>query len=603
MKRIVSIIALALLLVGIDSASAQSRTSYFMEGSYFRTELNPALVPTRGYLIVPGVSATAASINSNFLSVDNFYYKRDGGVVTALHSSVSADEYLSKLPSVGKETVDARVALFGVGFYAKKMFWSFGIDTRASMDAAMSMDLFKAVKTLGNGTYDLSATACEFNTYADIYLGTSFRVHENVSLGIKAKFLVGIATLDMSLNEGAIRVAPDEVKAYMGGTWRANGAIIDEDAKRQSGARALLSGMLLFDPAYIFKNIKNYGFAIDLGTEVRLLDDHLKLSLAVTDLGFIKWDGKNRVGGYIGGHFGFNGINLETSEMETDSDFNFNVDEVPNSNSYTTMLNCSVNAGLEYNFLGNHMAVGLLSHNRFCKTMFYSDITASLNLRPTNWLSATISHTFLNHNRLGVFGFALNIHPAVVNMFVGVDFIDTRWVNSSDADPILGIKINAVPRYQSSFNIYMGIGFNFGRPEHLRKSKKVKKEDDAMVVAAPYASALATITPERVAVEMPLQEAPCTEVVEIVVETEPEVEPEAVIEAVAEVEPEVMVEVEPEIAVEPKVKTEVDTEEVTEVEPEAVTEVEANSETEATVVAEAEIEVEVEAEIEVESAA
>ena len=598
MKRIVSIIALALLLVGIDSASAQSRTSYFMEGSYFRTELNPALVPTRGYLIVPGVSATAASINSNFLSIDNFFYKRDGGVVTALHSSVSADEYLSKLPSVGKETVDARVALFGVGFYAKKMFWSFGIDTRASMDAAMSMDLFKAVKTLGNGTYDLSATACEFNTYADIYLGTSFRVHENVSLGIKAKFLVGIATLDMSLNEGAIRVAPDEVKAYMGGTWRANGAIIDEDAKTQSGARALLSDMLLFDPVYIFKNIKTYGFAIDLGTEVRLLDDHLKLSLAVTDLGFIKWDGKNRVGGYIGGHFGFNGVNLETSKMETDSDFNFNVDEVPNSNGYTTMLNCSVNAGVEYNFLGNHMAVGLLSHNRFCKTMFYSDITASLNLRPTNWLSATLSHTFLNHNRLGVFGFALNIHPAVVNMFVGVDFIDTRWVNSSDADPIFGIKINAVPRYQSSFNIYMGIGFNFGRPEHLRKSKKMKKEDDAMVVAAPYESALATIAPERAAVVMPLQEeTPYTEVVESIVEVEPEVmveveteiavetevEPETVIETVAEVEPEVMGEVEPETVIE------------------TVTEVEANSETEVAVEAAAEIEVE--AEMEIESAA
>ena len=183
-------------------------------------------------------------------------------------------------------------------------------------------------------------------------------------------------------------------------------------------------------------------------------------------------------------------------------------------------------------------------------------------------------------------------------MFVGVDFIDTRWVNSSDADPILGIKINAVPRYQSSFNIYMGIGFNFGRPEHLRKSKKMKKGDDAMVVAAPYESALATIAPERAAVVMPLQEeAPYTEVVESVVEVEPEsvveveteigveteVESEIVIETVAEVEPEVMGEVESETLIE------------------TVTEVEANSETEVAV--EAATEIEVEAEMEIESAA
>ena len=163
-------------------------------------------------------------------------------------------------------------------------------------------------------------------------------------------------------------------------------------------------------------------------------------------------------------------------------------------------------------------------------------------------------------------------------MFVGVDFIDTRWVNSSDADPILGIKINAVPRYQSSFNIYMGIGFNFGRPEHLRKSKKMKKGDDAMVVAAPYESALATIAPERAAVVMPLQEeAPYTEVVESVVE----------------VEPESVVEVETEIGVE----TEVESETLIE----TVTEVEANSETEVAV--EAATEIEVEAEMEIESAA
>ena len=51
MKKIIILLVTA-TLVAIN-ASAQLRTSYFMEGSYFRNELNPALAPTRGYIAIP----------------------------------------------------------------------------------------------------------------------------------------------------------------------------------------------------------------------------------------------------------------------------------------------------------------------------------------------------------------------------------------------------------------------------------------------------------------------------------------------------------------------------------------------------------------------
>ena len=460
MKRFSLLLVVIITMIGIGSASAQSRNSYFMEGSYFRNDMNPALAPTRGYLALPGMSGVGVNMSSNFLSIDNYLYQRDGQLVTALHSSVAADEFLGKLPSVGKLAVDSKVNILGVGFYSKKTFWTFGINANVSADMAMSMDAFKALKTLGNGTYDLGNTALEANSYLDAYLGTSFRVHENVNVGIKAKFLVGVATLDAQFSQMSANVGDDGVSANMNGTFRANGILFDN---RKMEKVTDFAGMLNTDVGYMLNNVKNFGFAVDLGVEARFLDDHLKISAAITDLGMIKWKlGTTNAMGNISGDAYFNGVNIETSE--TDADFGFDVLSTPESGDYTTRLNFSVNAGVEYNILNNHIAFGVLSHTKFCSTMTYTELTASVNFRPTNWLSASVSHTFLNENRPGVFGFALNIHPSVINIYAGVDYIDTQWVKGPKVQDV-SIPL---PRYAKSVNAYVGVGFNFGRPKFMK---------------------------------------------------------------------------------------------------------------------------------------
>ncbi len=471
MKKITLIIAAALMLVGLHSASAQSRNSYFMEGSYFRNDLNPALVPTRGYVAMPLMSGLGLNATNNFLSIDNFFYQRDGELVTALHGSVSTDEFLSKLPKQGKLTTDLKTNLFSVGFYVKKSFWNFGVNANVSADAAMSMDIFKAVKTLGNGVYDLGNTAIEATAFMDAFVGSSFRVHRNINVGVKAKLLVGVASLDGQFSKLQANVTPEAVDAAMQGTWRANGIFVD-NSQVKGGSELPISEVMRTDLSYMLNNFNNFGFAIDLGAELRLLDDHLKVSAAITDLGFIKWSGKTQISGRLDGKFNFAGMNLETSEMDTESDFNFMVDEGATSKGYTTMLNFAVNAGVEYNILKNRIAFGLLSHTKFCRSMIYSELTASVNFRPLNWITATFSHTFLNHNRLGILGFALNIHPRVINIYAGLDFIDTSWVKG----PTIGGVQPPLPRYQKSLNAYVGVGFNFGRPKFMRTEKAKKRE-------------------------------------------------------------------------------------------------------------------------------
>ena len=201
MKKIAIFLVAAFALLGVNTANAQSRTSYFMEGSYFRTEFNPALTPTRGYVMIPGLSGVNLNVGTNFLSLDNFVFERDGQLVTALHQSVSADDFLNKLPDTLTATGNMNVNLLGVGLYTKKMFWSFGANLRCDNNVAISKDIFRVVKTFGNGVYDLGSTSMSANEYVEVYAGTSFPLFDWMTVGARAKFLIGLANLSAEFDK------------------------------------------------------------------------------------------------------------------------------------------------------------------------------------------------------------------------------------------------------------------------------------------------------------------------------------------------------------------------------------------------------------------
>jgi hypothetical protein len=86
------------------------------------------------------------------------------------------------------------------------------------------------------------------------------------------------------------------------------------------------------------------------------------------------------------------------------------------------------------------------------------------------WLSTSFSHTFFNGNQPGVFGWALNIHPTGFNLFLGADFIDTRFAVYNNSIPI--------PKMMTSANIYVGLGFNLGKAKYMKSMQggKVTKK-------------------------------------------------------------------------------------------------------------------------------
>ena len=450
---------------GVATASAQMRTAYFMEGSYFRTDMNAALAPTRGYIKIPAIGGLGVDFGNNYFSVNNLFYKKDGGIYTFMHNGVSPDEFLGKLGNKGKLSVNLNTSILGFGAHTKKLFWSFGLNLRSNTEITLSKDMFAALKNLSNGYYDLGDTHISNREYIEAALGFAIPIKDFMTFGFRAKGLVGIADLSMKMDKMYLDINENNVRAELMGVIRGNCPMFVPNYA--VGSEFSVDGIMQQDIMQALKNIKSWGLGLDFGFEFRFLDDHLKVSVGVNDLGFIKWYGNTTINAEGNAHFTYEGFNLTTNEAKMDGGFSAVMAQP--EGSYTTRLSCSLNGGVEYNILNNWIAFGVLSHTEFCQNFTRTELTASVNFRIMRWLSTSFSHTFLNGNQPGVLGWALNIHPTGFNLFLGADFIDTRFAVYNQKIP--------VPKMMTSANVYVGVGFNLGKAKYMKSMQKTSKKD------------------------------------------------------------------------------------------------------------------------------
>ena len=467
------IVIIAAILGGIATSSAQMRTSYFMEGSYFRTDMNAALAPTRGYIKVPFAGGLGVDFGNNYFSVNNLFYKRDGGLYTFMSNKVSADEFLGRLEDKGKLSMNLNTSIVGFGAHTKKLFWSVGINLRSNTEITLSKDMFAALKNLSNGVYNLGDTHISSREYIEAAIGVAIPIKEFMTFGFRVKGLVGMADLSMKMDKMYLDINENIVKAEMLGGIQANLPILRSDYPAGAiGENLAIEDLMYENPLEGLAAFKNWGLGLDLGFEFRLLDDHLKISVGANDLGFIKWGGHNTVNAEGKANFSYEGFDLATSEAKLGTGFEANM--VASKGSYTTRLSGSLNGGIEYNFLNNWIALGVLSHTEFCQNFTRTELTASVNFRIGRWLSTSVSHTFLNGNKPGVLGWALNLHPPGFNLFLGADFIDTRFAVYT----MEGLTL-PVPQMMTSANVYIGVGFNLGKAKYMPsmqgKSKRANR--------------------------------------------------------------------------------------------------------------------------------
>lgn len=428
--------------------AAQNPTAYFMEGSTFRSQFNPAFAPLRGYINLPVIGGTSVALSGN-IALDNVLYPRNGKLVTLLDSSVSSAEALGTLKRNNLMGLDTRINLFGIGKFTRnhKNFWSVDVALRMNQDMNLPKSLFEFLKRGQEGSIANFGMATE--AYLEAGANYSFPLlDDRLYIGVRGKFLAGLARARVNYDQFDISLQPDRWAVATRGTVdiTADGTSVTPDPA--TGTFELNS--LNLQP----RKPAGYGFAVDLGATYDILPG-LQASLAVTDLGFISWSKKSTVSGVSTQQTEFTGVTVPDNGTEPAPDFDlemlkFNQVE---SSSTSRMLRASINAGVEYELWNHWVGFGLFYSMRFWEFKTMHNLTGSVNFHPVRWFTLTGSYSVLN-NRGGAVGLGLNLCPGWINFFLATDMLITKHTPQW------------VPVRQSSANVTLGIGIPLGGRSH-----------------------------------------------------------------------------------------------------------------------------------------
>ena len=455
MKKPYILIAAALLATG---AAAQNPSAYFMEGSTFRSQFNPAFAPLRGYVNIPVLGGVDINVSGN-LALDNVLYPRNGKLVTLLDSSVSSADALENLKTHNLLGLGSRINVIGFGAFTRnhKNFWSFDLNVRVNEDTNLPYSLFEFIKLGREG--NISGFGTSAQAYAEAAFSYSFPLlDDRLYVGVRGKFLVGLARANVSYDRFNVSLQKDRWYVDTQGSIDITAGGAEVDVNPETG---------IFEPGDIdIKPTKpaGYGFAVDLGATYDILPN-LQASLAVTDLGFIGWSKKESIAGVSTQTLEFSGVTVPDDGTDPAPDFDFEMLKFRPSDakSASKMLRASLNAGLEYEVWRHKIGIGLLYTARFWEYKTLHNITGSVNFHPVRWFTLTGSYSVID-NRGGAVGLALNLCPNWINFFIATDVLTAKHTPQW------------IPVKQSMMNVTLGLGVPIGKRSH-RIAAYVRESD------------------------------------------------------------------------------------------------------------------------------
>lgn len=484
--------AILLMLICVLPANAQFlRTSYFMEGSHYRMQLNPALTPTKGYFNLPVIGAVNATVSSTSLGYQDIIDIIDNG-----DDFYKSADFMGRLKDKNTMNVNFSTEILSAGWYKGKNFWSFNVGLRTDIGANITKSMFSFLNEMDaiednwrNSNYDISGQQLNINAFGEIGLGYARQINERLSVGGKAKVLLGVGNMELKINrvamsanlpsdsrieqlqhlgigdvdtEAKVNTLRNEIKNY-----HANLAI---DARLESSFKGMnLTGMeekgYIDDFEFESKDlgIAGYGFGIDLGASYKILDN-LTVSASILDLGFISWSkSSTQLASANPEPFEIQGskyaamINMNDPQSvvnavdQLQAEANDYMDRVSggdvldyemlqlrtedSNKSRKSRLASTFVVGAEYGLFNNKLGLGVLSTTRFVQPKTLSEITLSANYRPKSWFNVALSYSAIQSAGKS-FGLGLKVGP----LFVGTDYM-FLGKNSNSVNGFVGVSI------------------------------------------------------------------------------------------------------------------------------------------------------------------
>lgn len=466
MKKL-TITLLSVLMCVCASAQHNLRSGYFLDGYAYKHKLNPAFGSDRGYFAIPVAGYTTAGVETN-LALSTFLYPTgDGNLTTFLSSSVSAEDFLSRISSDNPLNVNADLSLISLGFNAGKSFNTLDLSLKADVRADIPGALFSWAKQYGN-SLDMSNFSLKADARLELSYGFSYEIGEWLRFGFKIKALAGLAKANYSMDKLALTMQDDvwRVESFGNGYFGVPGIGLATENGEISGLDIPHYNDII-DSALKFRNM---GAAVDLGISMDLVK-YLTVSASVTDLGFIKWNDLTALGSQEGvvEYKGFE--NLGDEGMNVGEQFSALGEEVidlispkvlSEGESLTDMLSMTAHLGVEFRMpFWQRLSVGALGTYRFDGPYSWWEARGAVNLALFRWLSLTGNYAYSTYGES--YGGAINFHPNGINLFIGVD----------SYKPALNMTPQFVPVDSFNTNLAVGLNIAFGK-YHGRFPKKSK---------------------------------------------------------------------------------------------------------------------------------
>lgn len=445
-----------MMMLGGAAQAQYLRSSYFMEGTSARLQLNPGLQPTKGYFNMPIIGSFNMSASSNVLGTSDIIDLMDSG--SDLYSN---DKLFDRLKADNRLNVNLNTDILSFGWYRGKGFWSVNVGLRADFGAALAKDMFSMMRTMNgfaledvagtNQSYSLSNQTLNMKAYAEVGLGYSRRITEKLTVGGRVKVLLGLARAEMNINQFDLNLDVPNPQ-YAGYDSRGELSPSDWYGKGYSYAAegnvitTLKGGGMTFDNDGMIDDfdldagdlgIAGSGFGIDLGASYKVWDN-LTVSASILDLGFLKWKESETTVATVSGGDEVT-INSENYDRYIGGDFlsfeRFDFEEgSPEKVKTKTRLYSTLLLAGEYGLLNNKLSVGAMYTARFAEPKTLNELTFLATFRPKNWLNAAISYSPIQASGKSI-GLAVKLGP----LFVGTDYMFFGG-NSKSVNGFLGIS-------------------------------------------------------------------------------------------------------------------------------------------------------------------
>lgn len=478
-------IAAASLAVACTLAAQDLNTGYFTQDYKYRHQMNAAFGNDQNYIAIPVLGNMNLKTQGNF-GVDDFLFKNPANgkyEYTFMHPDVSVEEALSGFnKGDNRLAADIGLTLLSAGFKGFGGYNVIELRERFSANLTLPYELFEFAKDVRNKIYEFNNIGAHALAYTELAFGHSHQINDNLRIGGKLKLLFGQGRTNVEINGMTARFVGDEWVLNSGDAKaevNINGIeFVDKTEEYEGPGRTGQQDVHVDLGETELDKLKQSGFglAVDLGAEYNFaFVEGLKVSAALNDLGFIGWKNnwllKQKTGVFT--FKGFQDIKVkDESEYGTDiddqvddykdqiSDF-VNFKNEGDQGSKTTSLVATVNIGAEYQLpVYKPLSFGLLGQHHFHGDYSWTEGRLSANWAPLKWLDGGVSVAVSSFCTSA--GWILNIHPKIINFFIGMDHI-------------LGKQTKEFVPLSSNANIAFGMNITWGGKKKKTWPERLKE--------------------------------------------------------------------------------------------------------------------------------